>query len=166
MTTPKPDFVAILQTLTTQGVDFIVVGGISGVLQGASFSTFDLDLVHSRKPENIGRLLAALDILQARYRTPGAEHLRPARSHLASEGHQLLMTRSGPLDLLGVIGSGHDYDDLLHKTIELAISGGVKVRVLELATLIDVKEETARDKDKAVLAILRTTLEEKKKSGK
>jgi hypothetical protein len=40
-------------------VDFIVVGGVAAVLRGAPVSTFDLDVVHSTAPENIGRLLAA-----------------------------------------------------------------------------------------------------------
>jgi hypothetical protein len=39
--------------------------------------------------------------------------------------------------------------------------GGWKVRVLDLPALIRVKEETARDKDLAVPAILRRTLEER-----
>jgi hypothetical protein len=138
-----------------------VVGGVSGALQGAPITTFDLDVVHSRDPANIDRLLAALEILEAHYRIPGAEKRKPARSHLQSPGHQLLMTRSGPLDLLGSIGHGYGYDDLIDKTIELEIGEGLHVRVLELETLIKVKEETAGEKDKAALIILRRTLQEK-----
>ena len=74
------------------------------------------------------------------------------------------MTEAGPLDLLGVIGKGHGYDELLEHTIEMQVGGGVTIHVLDLETLIKVKEETARDKDIAVLAVLRRTLEEKSKS--
>jgi hypothetical protein len=49
---PKPDFLAILQTLAHHKVEFIVVGGVCAVLQGAPISTFDLDLVHSRASDN------------------------------------------------------------------------------------------------------------------
>jgi hypothetical protein len=160
---PKPDFLAILQTLTKHQVDFIVVGGVGAVLQGAPISTFDLDLVHSRTEDNVDRLLAALEVLDARYRTTGARETRPARSHLSSPGHQLLMTTFGPLDLLGAIGKERGYGDLLDQTVELKIGAGLGVRVLDLATLIKVKEEAARDKDRAVLAVLRRTLEEKSK---
>jgi hypothetical protein len=38
------------------------------------------------------------------------------------------------------------------------------VRLLNLATLIAVKEETKREKDEAMMAILRRTLEEKEKA--
>lgn len=165
MKTPKPDFVAILRTLAEQGVEFIVVGGVAAAIQGATISTFDLDLVHSRKAENVERLLKALELLEARYRTPGREHLRPQRSHLESEGHQFLMTRSGQLDLLGVIGSGWGYKELLPCAIELEVAG-VKLRVLSLEAVVKTKQEAGSEKDQATLPVLRRTLEEKRKSGK
>ena len=157
----KPNFLSILRTLRKEQVDFIVVGGVGGVLQGAPLTTFDLDVVHARDPQNIERLLAALELLGARYRTPGAEQKKPERSHLVSSGHQLLMTRACPLDLLGTIGRGHSYDDLIGNTIELEIGKGLQVHVLKLETLIKVKEETAREKDKLALLILRRTLQER-----
>jgi hypothetical protein len=39
----------------------------------------------------------------------------------------------------------------------------MRLRLLDLETLIETKEAIARDKDRAVLAILRRTLEEKEK---
>ncbi len=166
MTAPKPDFLAILRTLVEHHVDFIVVGGVCGVLHGAPISTFDLDLVHSRQPGNVERLLAVLETLEARYRTPGARERRPDQSHLSSLGHPFLMTRWGPLDLLGAVGLGRGYNDLLPETTEMVLGAELRVRVLNLRTLIRIKEETAHLKDKAVLAILRQTLEEKERSGK
>lgn len=165
MKTAKPDFVEILRTLAHYKVDFIVVGGVAAVMQGAAMATFDLDVVHSRAPQNVERLLKALEVLEARYRTAGAETLKPSRSHLESEGHQLLITRAGHLDLLGVIGSGRGYNQLLPLTIEHEVAG-VEVRMLSLEGVIKTKEETGRDKDKAMLPVLRRTLEEKKKLGK
>ena len=67
---PKPDFLAILQTLAKHQVDFIVVGGVGAVLQGAPISTFDLDVVHSRTSDNIDRLLVA-NRLNRRCELPG-----------------------------------------------------------------------------------------------
>jgi predicted nucleotidyltransferase len=163
--TPKTDFVKIIRTLARRQVDFIVVGGIAAVVQGAAMATFDLDLVHSREPANIERLLRALEDLEARYRAPGAEDRRPARSHLASEGHQLLTTRAGHLDLLGIIGSHRGYEELLPLSIEQEVAG-VKVRVLSLAAVIQTKKETGRDKDRAMLPLLERTLEEKKRRDK
>jgi hypothetical protein len=141
-------------------VDFIVVDGICGVLHGAPVTTFDLDLVHSRSQDNLNRLISALEELDAYYRGRGDQRLKPGLSHLSSPGHQLLMTTFGPLDLLGAIGIGHSYDDLMKHTVVLEV-GGLQVQVLDLETLIEVKKETISDKDKAVIPILERTLQEK-----
>jgi len=164
MAKPIVDYLAILKTLRSHGVDLVVVGGVCAVLHGAPLATFDLDVVHSREPHNLARLMAALEELDVHYRIPGRRDKKPGPSHLASAGHQLLMTRFGPLDLLGTIGQGHDYGQLLHETVELEIGGGLKVRVLSLERLVKTKEETGQEKDKAVLPVLRRLLEEKAKS--
>ncbi len=166
MTAPKPDFLAILRTLVEHRVEFIVVGGVCAVLHGAPISTFDLDLVHSRDSPNVDRLMAALEVLEARYRTPGARERKPDRWHLSSQGHQLLITRWGPLDLLGAVGSSHGYQELVPETAEMDLGPDLRVRVLNLRALIRTKEEIGHEKDKAVLAILRRTLEEKERSAK
>jgi len=164
MVKPIVDYVAILKTLLSHGVDFVIVGGVCAVLHGAPLATFDLDVVHSREPHNLARLMAALEELDVHYRIPGRRDKKPGPSHLASAGHQLLMTRFGPLDLLGTIGQGQDYGQLLHETAELEIGGGLKVRVLSLEGLVKTKEETGQEKDKAVLPVLRRVLEERAKS--
>jgi hypothetical protein len=157
----RPDFLLILRVLSKHDVKFIIVGGVCGVLHGAPISTFDLDLVHSRAPDNVEHLLAALKELDARYRDPAGRLLRPKKAHLSSAGHQLLMTKGGPLDLLGEIGSHRDYDQLLPDTITIKLSARLRVRVLTLEALIREKEQMAGDKDKAVLPILRKTLEQR-----
>src|SRR5438270_13089475 len=116
-----PDFLVLLQTLVEHQVDFIVVGGVSAVLQGAPITTFDLDVVHARTPDNLNRLVTALQALDAYFREQKVRRLVPGLSHLASPGHQLLLTRAGPLDLLGTIGAGHSYEDLVQHTLEVQI---------------------------------------------
>lgn len=164
--TVRTDFLAILKILTAHRVDFIVVGGVCAVLQGAPVTTFDLDIVHSRDSGNVDRLLGALEALAAHYRLQPERRMQPQASHLLSEGHQLLMTRFGPLDVLGAIGNGHDYPKLLDHSTEMDIGTGPAVRTLQLKTLIEIKEETAGEKDKAVLPVLRRTLEERSKPKK
>lgn len=155
----KSDFLAVLRSLTEHHVEFIVVGGVAAVLQGAPVATFDLDVVHSRSPENVDKILEALDDLSALYRT--APNLKPDKSHLSSPGHHLLMTRFGPLDLLGVIGSGRGYDELLRDSSSMPIDPQCEVKVLNLTMVIKTKEEAGHEKDAAALVVLRRTLEEK-----
>jgi hypothetical protein len=157
----RPDFLFILRTLSAHDVDFIIVGGVCGVLHGAPISTFDLDLVHSRAPDNVERLLTALKEMDTRYRDPGRRLIRPGKANLSSPGHQLLITRGGPLDLLGEIGSHRGYNQLLPDTATIEVSPNLRVRVLTLEALIKEKEQMAREKDQAVLAILRKTLEQR-----
>ncbi|HTT61215.1 MAG TPA: hypothetical protein VMG35_05220 [Bryobacteraceae bacterium] len=160
---PRFRATAILRELRDHGVQFIVAGGVAAVLEGVPVNTFDLDVVHSRAPDNIGRLLAALDSLGAIYRTQPELARKPDRSHLESSGHQLLTTRFGPLDMLGAIGRSRGYDDLLPHAHEVAVGEGLRVHVLDLETLIAVKEEVGGEKDLAVLPIMRRTLEEKQR---
>ena len=156
------DFLEILRTLSEYKVDFIVVGGVCAVLHGAPMATFDLDVVHSRSTDNLKRLLSALHTLDAYYRDRPGQRLQPKLSHLASPGHQLFLTRFGPLDILGTIGNRLSYSDLITGTIQLQLDD-LEVRILTLESLIDTKRAAGRDKDKAVLALLNQTLEEKRK---
>jgi len=45
-----------LRSLFEGGVEFILVGGVAAVVRGAPINTFDVDIVHSRSPENVARL--------------------------------------------------------------------------------------------------------------
>ena len=158
--TPAFDFLALLRTLSRHRVEFLVIGGVAAVLHGAPVATFDLDVVHSREPGNITRLLAALEELDAHYRLQALRHFRPSSSHLSSPAHQLLRTRFGSLDLLGSVG-GRSYDDRRSHSTEVEVAEDVRVQVLQLDWVIRLKEEAGADKDRAVLPILRRTLEEK-----
>ena len=108
---------------------------------------------------SIARLLSALEALDAVYRM---QPERPNAGHLGSGGHLNLVTRYGPLDVLGTIGNKLGYHDLLPHTIEMEIGEGLRVRVLDLETLIALKEALGGEKDRAVLPVLRRTLEEKR----
>lgn len=136
------DILSMLRVLTLHETEFIVVGGVSAALNGAPIATYDLDLVHSRTPGNINKLLAALEELDAH------------------------TNRSGALDLLGTIAKGRGYDELLPHTTQMEVAPGLRVRVLDLATLIEIKEEIGQDKDKAVLPILRATLRERSRPAR
>ncbi|MCX5900519.1 MAG: hypothetical protein NTX06_07265 [Proteobacteria bacterium] len=162
MQNTTPDFLEILRTLSEYKVDFIVVGGVCAVLHGAPMTTFDLDVVHSRSADNLERLLSALHSLDAYYRDRPSRRLQPKLSHLASPGHQLLLTRFGPLDILGTIGNSLSYSDLITGTVQLQLDD-LELRMLTLESLIDTKRAAGRDKDKAVLALLNQTLKEKRK---
>src|ERR1043165_2931869 len=111
------DYQQILQTLVNHRVDFIVIGAVSAVLNGAPLNTFDVDVVHSREPENVDRLLAALKELDAFYRFQPERRIRPDTSHLISPGHQLLQTKFGHADFLGSVTKQRTYQESQHVQI-------------------------------------------------
>jgi len=149
----------LLGVLVRHGVEFVVVGSVAAVLNGAPINTLGLGILHRRTPENVGRLLAALTELDATFRTD-SRRLRPNESHLSAPGHALLQTTLGVLDALGTIETNTTYEDILGDTLVIDVDG-MPIRTLTLARLIRVKEQAGRPKDLAVLPELRATLAER-----
>ena len=125
--------------------------------------TLDLDVLYATDASNLTRLLAAIEDLGACYRMQPEKRLRPQLSHIAAGGHNLLSTRLGPLDLLGYVGDSRKYQDLAPHAIQIDLGDGLTVPVLDLETLIAVKEEVGGEKDRAMLPVLRRTLEESRR---
>ena len=148
-------FLQILKLLESHGVEYVVVGGVAAVLQGAPVTTFDIDALVKVDATNAGRLLAALEELDARYREHGT--LSPTRDDLLAGGHLLLMTNCGPLDILGFIGNGKRYEDFAGAMATIAV-GDLSVRVLGIEALIEEKKALGRDKDLAVVRLLEAVL--------
>jgi hypothetical protein len=146
----QADLDALIQALLGAGVEFIVVGGAAAVLHGAPITTQDLDIVHRRTNENVRRLSDLLTTLDATFR---GRDLRPSAQLLAGHGQLNLSTTLGPLDPLCVLHDGRGYDELISHTTVLT-DGPSEIRVLDLDTLIAVKAEAGRARDKLVLPIL------------
>ncbi len=155
----SPGLTSLLGRLAAAHVELIVVGGLAAVAQGAPITTVDLDIVHRRTPENLERLLAVLADVDARYRRHDGQVLRPTAEILAGRGHSLLTTSEGPLDVLGAIEGERDYDVLLPSSVEISV-GGYPVRILRLATIVEIKRSSDRPKDQRMLPILEATLRE------
>lgn len=115
---------SILGVLLGEGLEFVLVGALAAVAQGAPVTTHDVDIVHRRTPENLDRLMAALAKLNA----------APDRKALATTGHSLFMTDLGPLDCLGAIEGGRAYDDLVPLSVEAEMDG--HLLVLGLPTIV------------------------------
>jgi hypothetical protein len=154
MPSPPPHLKTLLARLAASGTDFVLVGGLAAVAQGAPLTTVDVDVVHRRGGDNVKRLLAFLESVSARYRgRPAGQVLRPTAELLLGSGHQLLSTDLGQLDVLGAIEGGRDYDSLVPESVEVTVEGQ-KVRVVRLETLADLKRGATDPKSRLVLAML------------
>lgn len=158
MASPPQSLTTLLARLAASGAEFLLVGGLAAVAQGAPLATVDVDVVHRRSPANADRLLAFLAGVGARYRgRSGGQVLLPTRDALLGPGHHLLATALGPLDLLGAIEGGRGYDDLLPESVEILVEGQ-RVRVVRLETLADLKRGSTSVKDRLTLAIIEDAL--------
>ena len=148
----------LLARLAASGTDFLLVGGLAAVAQGAPLTTMDVDVVHRRDADNVDRLMVFLSSVDARYRgRPAGQVLRPTPESLLGDGHHLLVTSLGPLDVLGAIEGGRDYPSLLPDSVAVEVEGQA-VRVVRLETLADLKRGATGTKERMVLAILEETL--------
>lgn len=152
-----PSLTDLVRRLLEAKVELILVGGLAAVAQGAPVTTFDVDIVHRRENANVDRLLTVLTALNAKVRDPANRLLRPDRTALLGAGHNLFVTDLGPVDCLGAIEGGLEYDALLSHTTELDLDG-LPLRVLTLAKLVELKEQWSDDESKLRASILRRTL--------
>lgn len=154
MTIHQPiDLESLLERLCAQKIEFVVVGGVAGVLLGAPLSTQDLDIVPRLSGQNISSLHELLIGLEAKIRDSANRELVPTIEQLQAGGQLRLWTKLGPLDILGKLHDGRGYEELFDHTIELR-EGSLRLRILDLDTLIEIKSNTGRARDKLALAVL------------
>lgn len=155
--TQVPDLGTLLKGLKEAGVEFVLVGGVAAVVQGAPVTTFDLDIVHRQTDENIEKLMKFLKSVDACQRRPDDKEIEPNEEDLKGKGHVLLTTRFGPLDILAVIEKNRGFEELLPDTVEIEFQG-YKVDVLSLETIVALKRESKDPKDQYRIQILEETL--------
>jgi hypothetical protein len=107
--TPTFQLRKLLERLVEHDVEFVIVGGLAGVLHGSPINTQDVDIVYKISEANAERLLRALASLDAVFRGD-LRKIGPDASHLPSHGYKLLVTCFGPLDCLGTIEKDTTYE--------------------------------------------------------
>lgn len=158
------DLESLLDALADAGVEFIVVDGAAAVLHGAPLTTQDLDIVHRTDGRNIDKLLNLLTALDARVRDLAGRDIRPDPAALQGSGQIRLTTRRGPLDLLCCLHDGRGYAELLPHMEELT-DGSLRLRVLDLPTLIAIKSGSGRVRDQLILPLLIALARERGQGG-
>lgn len=157
------DFAGLIGALANGRVEFLIVGGLAATVHGSARMTQDIDVVYSRSPENVRRLVEAL--------APFAPYLRGAPTGLPFEWaastvlrglNFTLTTRLGDIDLLGEITGGGTYEELEGSTLGVEIFGH-RCRCLDLDTLIRVKRAAGRPRDLEAVAELEALAEERRR---
>lgn len=146
----------IVDALTEQRVDFLIVGGLAVIAHGHVRLTQDVDILPAPDAANMDRLAAALRELEAVAIGARGERIELDFSHpeSLSVGDYFLETKHGAIDLVnGPLPDPLRYRRLETAAVEAAI-GGDRVKVISKDDLIDMKREAGRPKDLADIAAL------------
>jgi len=162
----RPD--EILATLDRHEVRYVLIGGLAAILHGAAHVTTDVDIVPEEDRGNLDRLSAALHELNARVRVSGEAEGIPFGHDGASLSRVRiwdLVTDLGNIDITFVPSGTRGYDDL-RRAMEPMTVRGIEVPVAALADVIRSKEAADRERDRAILPVLRALLERQRERGK
>jgi predicted nucleotidyltransferase len=145
---------ALLSRLKEQNVEFVIIGGLCGVLHGASLVTLDLDICCRFNRENLSRIEAAVKDLHPRHRLT-ANKLPFERTDQICDTlkNVYLNTDLGILDCLGEVSGIGGFEEVLRHSIPHNLSYG-EFRMLNLDALIASKLAAGREKDLAAIKLL------------
>jgi hypothetical protein len=146
----------IFEVLERRGVEYVLIGGLAGVLYGSPAVTFDTDVCPARDRANLERLAAALREMEARIRSeaePEGLPLAIDARFLSAMGIANLTTKFGDFDISFEPSGFEGYDELALHAVDLAV-GKLTVKVAALTDVIRSKEAANRPKDHATLPIL------------
>jgi hypothetical protein len=159
---PSAAFDPLTILVALRDVDHLVVGGFAAVLYGAPTVTGDLDVMPRADDENIARFADVLATLHTVVREPRAtgrridvtaELLRQSAKRAELGGQLRTRTDAGPLDVLWRLHDGRDYDDLACRS-RLLTEDDLRIRVIGLDDLIEIKTAIGRPQDRAALPYL------------
>jgi hypothetical protein len=161
MPVPGVDAALIVQTLLEHEVDFVVVGGFAVELWDVAVQpTVDVDITPERSRENLARLAAALNHLEASLRWGGETISIPVgftAANLEPMTVLNLVTSAGPLDLTVMPAGTEGYPDLVRHATGIEYQG-VVVPTASLEDVARSKEAAGRPKDLRALPAIRAHL--------
>jgi hypothetical protein len=147
----------MLVTLANAQVEFVVGGGVACVLHGVERVTLDLDIAVQITPQNLNRLIDAVERLKLRPRVPVslADIGDPdfVRSMVVEKGALVfsLADFAQPLRHLDIFLSPTLSFERLSEGAALFDIGGVNIRVVSRELLIEIKKEIKPPRPKDIL---------------
>ena len=146
-------FEKLLVSLVNARVDFVLVGGLAVALNGFVRATEDVDILVSRDPENLRRMLDCLSGF-------GEGHARElTAADFTDEEGAVRIYEDFPLDIFTRIG-GFRLDDLRAHIAHEKV-GDVAVPYLNVTGLVTLKSGSHREKDHLDVLALQRILREK-----
>lgn len=153
---PPFDPLGLLGTLQRHQVAYIVIGALGRVLQGTDELTRGVDIVPSAKGQNLERLDAALQDLNARY--PDGREVS-FQGNVPLDEPVELMTDRGELKVILEPAGTRGYDDLRKAATREGIGRGVRPAVASTDDLARMLAALGREDDRTKLQDLRRLAE-------
>jgi len=150
---------ALLLRLQQNKVEFVIIGGLCGIMHGVTLVTTDLDICCRFAPDNLYRIQAAVKDLHPRHRVAANKLPLELTDELCGRLKNLyLQTDLGKLDCLGEVTGVGNYETVLRNSVILKLSYG-EFRILNLDAMIASKEAVGRERDLAAVRQLRAIKE-------
>ena len=150
---------ALLLRLQQHKVEFVIIGGLCGIMHGVTLVTTDLDICCRFVPENLYRIQAAVKDLHPYHRLAANKLPLELTDELCSRLKNLyLQTDVGKVDCLSEVKGVGDYETVLRNSVLFKMSYG-EFRILGIDAAIASKEAVGRERDLAAVRQLRAIKE-------
>lgn len=146
------NFFEILNALTADGVEFIIVGGVAARLHGSTRLTHDLDIVPKLDEESWKRLIDAIWNLNTRPRIPETkqriENIENVRQWIVEKNMLALSFRSesGQAEIDLLVSESDNFEALKARAEQITV-GQVVYFVAGIDDLIAMKRKAGRPQD-------------------
>ena len=164
---PEPGREALLEALERHEVRYVVIGGAAAQARGWREETQDLDVTPERSEENLSRLAAAMEELEAGFRVdeqrypngfrpPGGIDARTFRNQICVA----FATLHGSFDVVLLPDGTRGYEEIASTATRERMTGtSIVVPVASAETILHSKTIANRRKDRDTLERMRQALD-------
>jgi hypothetical protein len=155
----------LLRTLTGQGIDYVVIGGVAAILHGSVRLTDDVDICAELTHENAVRIIRAFAHLNPRWRMrPDLPVIAEDSGNLVGLKNMYLLTDLGQIDILGELPGVCAYEEARRTAVQVQ-ARGLTLNVLDIDRLIAAKRFANRPKDRPAVDELELMREIMRRQG-
>ena len=150
----SPLLVKIAMALHKVRLEAVMVGNAAAALHGAPVTTLDIDFMFRKTPNNMRKLKAFAQELDAQILKP---------YYPVSSLYRVVNDDTGvQIDFMSILHGIKSFENLRADAIEVEFEG-YAIKVASLEKIIRSKKTLGRPRDLAIIEILEKTLDEKKK---
>ena len=148
------EFLEVFKALGQKKVDYVLIGEVAVILHGMERLTRDIDIIVKMYPENIHNLRKALQMV---FEDDAIEEIT------LPELYEFPVIRYGTpnefyIDIMARVGELATFEDLKYETIDYQ---GIEIKIAKPESLLRLKKDSIRDKDRIDAIFLKKLIEAK-----